>query len=69
MHLIFLEHHKVEVLDPLLGIVAHTLHERGMANDITNIFIDELIPVTDVSYRNLCPYTMKDALLYVLLCS
>lgn len=43
-YLILLQHHEVEVLEAFGGIVAHAFHERRMADHVTYILIDELVP-------------------------
>jgi len=42
-HLIFLKHHKIEMLNPFIFVFLHLLHESFVRNDFTNVFIDELI--------------------------
>ena len=43
-HLILLQHHEIKMLDPLGCVVPHALLERRIANDITDVLVDESIP-------------------------
>lgn len=44
-HLIFLQHHEVEMLNTFLGIVAHSFLKRCRIDNIADVFIDECIPL------------------------
>lgn len=43
-YLIFLEHHKVKVLYPLLRVFSHPLLEASWVDNVTDVLVDECIP-------------------------
>ena len=47
-YFVFLQHHKVEMLDPFFGILTHALHKGWVTNDITDILINEGVPGRNV---------------------
>lgn len=40
-HLLFLEHHKVEMAYPLISILLHTFPERLFRDHLSNVFVDQ----------------------------
>lgn len=62
-YLIFLQHHEVEVLDPFFRILTHTLHKGRVADDVTDIFINEGVPGR--RYQGVM-HTLRKGLLYAL---
>ena len=43
--LILLEHHEIEMLNPLNSIVAHTLLKGGRIDDVADVFVNEGVSV------------------------
>jgi hypothetical protein len=50
--LVFLQHHKVEMSYPLLGILTHALNEGRLANNVAYILIYHVILVDIISSTN-----------------
>lgn len=44
-HLVLLQHHEVEMFDPLSRILSHTFHEGRMTNHVADIFVYKGVPV------------------------
>ena len=44
-HLILLEHHEVEMLDPLFSIISHPFFHGRRTKDVPNVFINKCIPI------------------------
>lgn len=43
-HLVFLQHHEIEMLNPLFCILTHAFLERSGVNNVSNILVYEGIP-------------------------
>lgn len=43
IYLFFLQHHEIEMLDALVGILRHALHERRLSDDLANVLVDERV--------------------------
>ena len=41
--LVFLQHHKIKMLDAFVGVVAHTFQKGGLANHLSYVFVDEVV--------------------------
>jgi hypothetical protein len=41
--LVLLQHHKVKMLDAVVGVVAHTFQKGGLANHLAYVFVDEVV--------------------------
>ena len=48
-HLVFLQHHEVEMSDAFLAVLSHTLEEGRLADHVTQIFVDEGVPTAGMS--------------------
>ena len=48
-HLVLLQHHEIEMSNALLGVLSHTLEEGRLADHVTQVFIDEGVPIADIS--------------------
>lgn len=54
-YLVFLQHHKIEMFDPLFRVFSHPLDKRRIRNDVANILVNECIPfIGSGSERTTC---------------
>lgn len=41
--LVFLQHHKIKMLDAIVGVIAHTFQKGGLANHLSYVLVDEVV--------------------------
>jgi len=43
--LVFLQHHKIKMLDAIVGVVAHAFQKGRLADHLAYVFVDEVVSV------------------------